>query len=206
MILNRQRTVPIARPALESFLRRLRRHLRLGNAELTIAFVTNAEIARMNATFRKKQGPTDVLSFPVAQALLPVPPSTPPTRNPRTSPQHNPVAQALLPVPPSKSRTQKPPATKRSSTNVAAAFRGGRVSPPTPQNDHPGQRSPFLGDIAISPTTARRNAKSSNRPLTHELRILMLHGVLHLLGYDHETDSGQMHRLEQKLRLKLGLA
>ena len=64
----------------------------------------------------------------------------------------------------------------------------------------------FLGDIAISPASARRNAKSSGHSLATELRILMLHGVLHLLGYDHETDSGQMHRLEQNLRQRLGLA
>jgi probable rRNA maturation factor len=39
-----------------------------------------------------------------------------------------------------------------------------------------------------------------------ELRILMLHGVLHLLGYDHETDGGEMQRLEMKLRRRFGLA
>jgi probable rRNA maturation factor len=65
--------------------------------------------------------------------------------------------------------------------------------------------SSFLGDIAISPETARRNANRLGRPLEHELRILILHGVLHLLGYDHETDDGEMERLERRLRLKLRL-
>ena len=64
----------------------------------------------------------------------------------------------------------------------------------------------FLGDIAISPATARRNAKKYNRTLPSELQILILHGVLHLLGYDHETDSGQMTRIEHRLRRKLGLS
>ena len=64
----------------------------------------------------------------------------------------------------------------------------------------------FLGDIAISPATARRNAKKYNRTLPSELQILILHGVLHLLGYDHETDRGQMTRIEHRLRRKLGLS
>jgi len=65
--------------------------------------------------------------------------------------------------------------------------------------------SPVLGDIAISPETARRNARRFNRTLPDELRILILHGVLHLLGYDHETDRGEMLRLERRLRRELGL-
>ncbi len=63
----------------------------------------------------------------------------------------------------------------------------------------------FLGDIAIAPQVAGRNAKRYGRALHDELRILILHGVLHLLGYDHETDSGQMERRELRLRRRLGL-
>ena len=63
----------------------------------------------------------------------------------------------------------------------------------------------YLGDIAISPATARRYAKKQARPLASELRVLILHGVLHLLGYDHETDEGEMDRIEQKLRQRFGL-
>jgi len=63
----------------------------------------------------------------------------------------------------------------------------------------------YLGDIAISPATARRYAKNNGRSLSAELRVLMLHGVLHLLGYDHEVDSGEMVRLEGKLRRRFGL-
>ena len=44
------------------------------------------------------------------------------------------------------------------------------------------------------------------RTLASEIRVLILHGVLHLLGYDHETDRGEMDRLEQKLRKRLGIA
>jgi probable rRNA maturation factor len=63
----------------------------------------------------------------------------------------------------------------------------------------------YLGDIAIAPETARRNARRLGRSLPLELRILILHGVLHLLGYDHEADRGEMHRLERRLRRRLGL-
>jgi probable rRNA maturation factor len=64
----------------------------------------------------------------------------------------------------------------------------------------------FLGDIAISPTIARRNAKLFGRTFEQEICILILHGFLHLLGYDHETDDGEMERVELNLRRKLGLA
>jgi probable rRNA maturation factor len=63
----------------------------------------------------------------------------------------------------------------------------------------------FLGDIAIAPAVARRYAKKHGRTLENEICILILHGILHLLGYDHETDRGQMDRIEHKLRRKLGL-
>jgi probable rRNA maturation factor len=62
-----------------------------------------------------------------------------------------------------------------------------------------------LGDVAISPATARRYAKKDGRTLRAEVRILILHGILHLLGYDHETDSGEMTRLEKRLRKQYGL-
>ena len=65
--------------------------------------------------------------------------------------------------------------------------------------------SNYLGDIAISPTIARANARRHGRDLDDELRILMLHGVLHLLGYDHETDRGEMDRVEARVRRRLGL-
>jgi probable rRNA maturation factor len=58
----------------------------------------------------------------------------------------------------------------------------------------------YLGDIAIAPAVARGNARRFGRSLDEEMRILILHGVLHLMGYDHETDSGQMERFERRLR------
>lgn len=63
----------------------------------------------------------------------------------------------------------------------------------------------YLGDIAIAAAVARRNARRNGRSYRDELRVLVLHGVLHLLGYDHETDEGQMNRLELRLRRRLGV-
>jgi probable rRNA maturation factor len=60
-----------------------------------------------------------------------------------------------------------------------------------------------LGDILVSVGTARRQARSAGHSLGREMRILILHGYLHLLGYDHEADQGQMRRLERRLSTRL---
>lgn len=148
MIVNRQRAARLARPPLESFLRRVRNELGLEEESVTVCLVSDAEIARMNEKFRKKKGPTDVLSFPAV--------------------------------------------TRRRPVRVR---RGAR----------PVKRGEYLGDIVISPATARRYAKKHERKLSSELQVLILHGVLHLLGYDHETDRGEMDRVERKLRKRFGL-
>lgn len=62
-----------------------------------------------------------------------------------------------------------------------------------------------LGSIAISLSRARAQARAFHHSTETEVRILMLHGVLHLLGYDHESDSGRMARAERRWRALLGL-
>ncbi|MEO8371294.1 MAG: rRNA maturation RNase YbeY [Candidatus Solibacter sp.] len=68
-----------------------------------------------------------------------------------------------------------------------------------------GEDGAFLGDIAISLGRARAQAREFGHPIEHEVQILMLHGVLHLMGYDHESDTGAMARTERRWRGKLGL-
>jgi probable rRNA maturation factor len=63
----------------------------------------------------------------------------------------------------------------------------------------------FSGDIAISADIAASNARQLGHSPANEVKILALHGVLHLAGHDHETDDGKMARVEQRLRKKLGL-
>jgi probable rRNA maturation factor len=154
MILNRQRSVRLSTRALESFLLRVRRELGLEQAQVTVCLVSDAEIAGMNQSFRKKQGPTDVLSFPAV-------------------------------------KVRQPKRSKRLPVSLAPVWSDLDAS---------------LGDIAIAPAVAKRNAKNHGRTLLAELKILILHGVLHLLGFDHEADRGEMDRTEKKLRRRLGLA
>ena len=60
-----------------------------------------------------------------------------------------------------------------------------------------------LGDVVISTATAARQAESLGLPIDVELQHLIIHGTLHLAGYDHETDNGEMKRLENRLRREL---
>jgi probable rRNA maturation factor len=62
-----------------------------------------------------------------------------------------------------------------------------------------------LGDIAISADTAAKQAKENGLTFDEEVAQLILHGLLHLCGYDHDTDNGEMNRLELRLRKKLGI-
>jgi probable rRNA maturation factor len=165
MIWNRQHKVRIAMRDLEGFLLRVKRELRVGRSDVTVCLVGDAEMARMNQKFRKKPGPTDVLSFPAS-------------------------ASPLFSV---SSAVSALKSTRFPSRFVSRAPTAGR-------------EVQYLGDIAIAPGVARRYARKHGRTLDSELRVLILHGVLHLLGYDHETDDGEMDRIEQKMRRRLGLA
>ena len=139
MIVNRQRRVPVAIHPLQQFYERVRRELGFAPESVTIQLISDETMARLNATFRKKQGPTDVLSFPANGA-------------------------------------------------------------------RPAHGAEYIGDIAISPETARRNARRYSRSLPVEMRILILHGMIHLAGFDHDSDNGEMDRLERRLRKRLGVA
>lgn len=148
MILNRQRRIPLALKPLDRFSERVRRELGFPEESVTICFVSDPAMARMNRKFRDKQGPTDVLSFPARQVQ-----------------------------------------TRRSPGRKITARTADR----------------YVGDIVISPETARRYARRRSGGLSSELRVLILHGMIHLAGYDHETDSGEMMHLERRLRRRLGL-
>ncbi len=72
-----------------------------------------------------------------------------------------------------------------------------------PEPGHPPSRQ--LGDIVIAGGVARRQARDAGHSVQAEVRVLALHGFLHLLGYDHDTDDGRMARVERRLRRKGGL-
>lgn len=158
MVFNRQRQVRVAVRPLEEFLSRVKSLLDLSE-DITVCLVSDAVITQMNAAYRKKHGPTDVLSFGSNGDKVRI-----------------------------VKRKSRVPARERAKFDNSQELGTG-----------------YLGDIAIAPATARRNARRMGRTLPAELQILILHGVLHLLGYDHEADRGQMNHLERRLRRRLAL-
>jgi probable rRNA maturation factor len=75
-----------------------------------------------------------------------------------------------------------------------------------PASDWANRHKPLAGDLAVSVEIAARQARGFGHPLAIELQILVLHGLLHLGGYDHETDRGEMARKEAALRRRFGLS
>ena len=128
----------LLRPALTRFLNRACTLIGLAPPP-SVLLTSDAELKRLNRTFRGKNRPTDVLSFPTD------------------------------PIP-----------------GLPAAHQ-------------------HTGDLAISLDTATRQAEHFGHPLATEIRILILHGLLHLAGLDHETDEGEMAARETDLRAKLRL-
>lgn len=82
-------------------------------------------------------------------------------------------------------------------------FRG--IDKATDVLSFPAEEEENLGDIAVSVDTAAVQAKENGLSFEEEISQLILHGLLHLSGYDHETDNGEMNRLELKLRRVLGI-
>jgi probable rRNA maturation factor len=88
------------------------------------------------------------------------------------------------------------------ATDVLSFATPSFATPANPQSPIP---NPFLGDIVIARGVAKRQARLARHSEQTELRVLALHGLLHLLGYDHERDNGRMLRMERRLRRQGGL-
>jgi len=73
------------------------------------------------------------------------------------------------------------------------------IDRPTDVLSFPSGESGFLGDLAIDVPYAARQARARGHALDREVKVLLAHGVLHLLGHDHETDGGEMFRLQRRL-------
>jgi len=159
MIVNRQSGARVSPARLGNFLAKVEKALRLPSGAVTVCFVTEPAITRLNRAFRGHRGSTDVLSFPA---------------------------------------DGRRDARRRAGANVSRRAASAWVTKFAPGS--------YLGDVAIAPGVARRNARRAGRSVENELRMLILHGVLHLMGYDHETDSGEMDRRERSLRRRWRLA
>jgi len=94
--------------------------------------------------------------------------------------------------------------TTQDTSDPAAKNRRAQAAARRVWTDASAAYSP-LGDIVIALGIAERQAREAGHSLRAELRILALHGLLHLLGHDHDQDRGEMARLEQRLRRKAGL-
>ena len=79
------------------------------------------------------------------------------------------------------------------------------LSFPTKAEDFERENQSNLGEVVISVPRATVQAKQNGLRFSNEIEQLILHGLLHLCGYDHETDNGEMNRLELRLRKKLGI-
>ena len=79
------------------------------------------------------------------------------------------------------------------------------LSFPTEPEPFEVENGSHLGEVVISVERAAAQAKANGLSFSSEIEQLILHGLLHLCGYDHETDKGQMNRLELKLRRKMGI-
>ena len=136
-VVNRQRKLKVDCLRWQAFVVEAMRVIPVTATGVTVALVSDRTISELNRMWRHKQGPTDVLSFPVAQEAF----------------------------------------EKLEGLE--------------------------LGDVVISVEQAARQAKENGLELETELAQLILHGLLHLCGYDHETDKGEMNRLELRLRRRL---
>lgn len=138
MVTFKKKIAGLSPDSLERFVLRARKSVRL-KGKVDILITTNSDMRVLNARFRGKNKPTDVLSFPGA------------------------------------------------SSPIGAG------------------RLPFRGEIAISADIALDNARRLGHSGVEEVKILVLHGILHLAGFDHERDNGQMARKEAALRRVLRL-
>jgi rRNA maturation RNase YbeY len=150
-----------------------------------VAVVSDAQVRGLNRQYRRHDANTDVLSFP-AEADTPAPIARK-TRARSLAAEHGETFSSR------RISASSREISANSAVRVPGAVRSWSKS------------TPFLGDIVIARGVARRQARAAGHDEATELRVLALHGLLHLLGYDHERDSGQMARLERRLRRKAGL-
>lgn len=136
-VVNRQRKVPVDCERWQAFVVKAIRVLPVKTTGLTVAFVSDRAMSKLNRLWRRKRGTTDVLSFPAVQ------------------------------------------------------------------DEFEKMEGTSLGDVVISLEQAARQAKENHLSADQEIAQLILHGLIHLCGYDHSTDNGEMDRLELRLRRKL---
>jgi probable rRNA maturation factor len=184
------RGVPQRKPALAAWLARVSPARARGS--VTIAFVSDAGMRTLNRTWRHVDRATDVLSFPAEERLSQAGSRLPASGSRKT---------ALAEIAGSAARRGAKRVGQHLSSESREPKAGSRLAgASTPE---PGAH---LGDIVIATGVAARQARAAGHAVETEWRVLALHGLLHLLGYDHEGDDGEMARVEARLRRRGGLA
>ena len=180
----RFRRVPasLRRAGIERFARRLRKEVAKGRA-FDILITGDAELRRLNRDFRGQDYATDVLSFPT---------------NPE--PNRRPIRRGDAETRRKTRREADTRGIEGMGLAPSSRWRAEEAESASASTD-----GAFLGDIAISLGRARAQAREFGHTIEGEIQILMLHGVLHLCGHDHESDSGAMARAEKRWRASLGL-
>jgi probable rRNA maturation factor len=171
-----ERGRPAPARGLAAWLRRIAPVRARGS--VSIALVSDTRIRALNRKYRRKDTPTDVLSFPTF-----------------ARPQA------------ARASAGKPAGGKGRTGGKGRRGRNGGKGRKSGSPIQPIQPLPpsSLGEIVIARGVARRQARAARHSEQTELRVLALHGLLHLLGYDHERDNGRMRRVEGRLRRKGGL-
>jgi probable rRNA maturation factor len=150
---------------------------------VTVVLTSDSRMRVLNRSYRGADYATDVLSFPSVgpeASQAPRGERTPTSERSRGGPRKPVRPQARSPEPGASSPKSGARGLKRTAR-------------------------PHLGDIVIARGIAARQARAAGHALSTELRVLALHGLLHLLGYDHERDEGKMARVERRLRRRGGL-
>jgi ssRNA-specific RNase YbeY (16S rRNA maturation enzyme) len=193
----------------------------LARGAVTLALVGDARMRALNREYRGKDYATDVLSFP-ADAPDPDGPGAPGQglniaagaaaggaldqgREDRREAGRRQGARADTGSGPGRHEGHARGRAARG--NEMAASRQQRGVPPASVHGHAAARAAVahLGDVVIAKGVAARQAREAGHSIATELRVLALHGLLHLLGYDHERDRGEMGRVERRLRRRAGL-
>jgi rRNA maturation RNase YbeY len=191
VLVDLQTRYAVSLGALSQYVRSLKRQLRLGKREFNVCFVDEEAMRELNLAYRGKDQATDVLSFPWTEGEIGAGQgSYPHQATGRSADLFS--RSAAFPLWAGRAADLE---KQICATLPSRSARRGRA-----------EFANFLGDVVISVETARRNAAAEGHSVLNEIRWLILHGVLHLLGYDHESDSGEMVALELALREKLGVA
>lgn len=162
----------------------------LAEGALTIVLTDDSHVSELNSNFRNIDGPTDVLSFP-NHDFQPVHSTT---SDKLTSSRHDDVPDDV----PNKARDDAPAAIQMPSGRSTAGNAPQELILP---DELAAEGDAYLGDIIIAVPYTRRQAEALGRTLSQELALLVVHGVLHLLGYDHATeeDEAGMWAIQQEI-------